>query len=670
MMVVYNVLLASVRFVFNNAQACAGGGAPGCDCGGAGGAGGTSLGGTVVNGNNQTVGYGTYPTLPAGTGAGGSQGVNGNDGYLVITYCIPQAFTFTAASTNVSCFNANDGTGTVNITSGTGPFTYSWNSAPVQTSTATNLPAGSYTVTVSAGACPQTAVVVITEPAQLRDSIVSFTNVSVACGSNGTALDGVKGGSGPYTYSWNTAPVQTVANATNLAAGSYTCTVTDANSCTATATVTIAQPGALTASISATTNVSCNGGANGTATGGVIGGSAPYTYSWNSAPVQTTVTATGLPAGSYTFSVTDANGCTVTAVAVITQPSAIRDSIASITAALCNGQSNGSALDGVKDGTSPYTYAWSNAQTTPTATALAAGSYTVVVTDANGCKDSVVAAVTQPAPLTITAAAFAATCNGICNGSATIIPAGGTGPYTYAWSNAQTGATANNLCAANYSVVVTDANGCVHDTNPLTVTQPPAIVLTKTSTSAFCNQADGSASVTITGGTAPYLYQWSTGAVTTNITNVIPGPYCFGVEDANKCLDFICVIVPNTPGETASVTSTTNVTCNGGTDGTAVGNAVGGTSPYTYAWTGGQTTPTATALAAGPYTLTVTDSTGCHSTAVTTITQPALVVATPLATPATICIGQSSTISATAVGGTAPYTYSWNTGCSNSSSCG
>lgn len=652
-------------------NAGAGGGAPNCDCGGGGGGGGGSVGTTVINGSGQTVGNSGYSTLPAGTGAGGGAGAGGGspggNGYLVISYCVPVSFTLTTTQQNLSCYNSNDGYAVAHVTGGVGPFTYSWSTTPVQTSdSAYGLPAGTYTVTVGNGVtCDQTAIVTITEPAQLRDSIASFTNVSVACGANGSATVGVKGGDGNYTYSWNTTPVQTNATATNLGAGNYTVTVTDAT-CTQTATVTIAQPGALTASITGTTPALCNGTATGTATGSVNGGTGPYVYSWNSAPVQTNATATNLAAGSYTFSVTDANNCTVTAVAVVSQPSAIRDSIAKTINILCNGQTNGQATVGTKNGTGAFTYSWNTApvQTTATATGLGVGSYTVTVADANGCKDSAVATITQPAALELTASPFAATCNNVCNGSATVIPSGGTQPYKYLWSNATSATSANvlNLCAGTYSVVVTDANGCTHDTTNLVVTQPAAISFTKTETAAFCNKADGGATVNITGGTPPYVYAWSNGQTTTQLSNVKPGSYCFGVQDANKCQDSVCVIIGNIPGETASITSTTPTTCNGGSNGKAFGTAIGGTMPYTYSWTTAppQTTDSATGLKAATYTLTVTDSAGCTSTATATVTQPALVVTTVNANPVTICYGGTpSTLTATSTGGNGTYNYIW-----------
>lgn len=569
----------------------------------------------------------------------------------------------TPSSTTSTCGNPN-GTASVTAASGISPYTYLWTGGQT-TTTATGLAQGGYTVTSTDSlGCKATATTIVGGTPALRDSISAFTNVSVACGANGTATVGAKGGGGTYTYSWNTTPVQTNAMATNLGAGSYTVTVNDNTSCTATATVSITQPGALTASISGTTPVSCFGGSNGTATATITGGNSPYSYSWNNGI--TGAKDSMLSAGNYTVSVTDANNCTVTAVATITQPAAIKDSISKTVNILCFGQSNGQATAGVTGGTAGYTYSWNSApvQTSATATNLGIGNYTVTITDNNGCKDSAIATITQPTAVQLSASAFPASCNGLCNGQATVIPTGGTSPYTYLWSNGSTNAGATNLCAGTYSVVVTDFNGCTHDTTNLVVTQPTPIVLTKTENAAFCNQADGSGSATVTGGTPPYIYGWNTTPPQTNLnlTNVPPGTYCFGVQDANKCQDSICVIIGNKPGETASIVSVTPTTCNGGTNGSAIGAATGGTKPYTYAWTTGpvQTSDTAKNLSAAIYTLTVTDSAGCKSTAIATINQPALVVTTVSPSPLTICSGGApGKLTASSTGGNGIYNYIW-----------
>jgi len=651
---------------------CTGGG--GCSnnaiSGGYGGGGGACGSGGGGGGGYSGGGGGGYSFLNGGEGGGGGSynnginqantaGVQSGNGEVIITWKASSATATIGPSTEVSCFGGNNGSATVTATGG-GPYTYSWSTAPVQTTqTATGLSAGTYTATITdALGCTAKDSVTITEPAALRDSIVSFTNVSVACGSNGSATVGVKG-TGPFTYSW--APTGgTNATANNLAAGIYTVNVTSSGGCTTKDSVTITQPPSLTATIPTTVNDLCNGGNTGSATVSVTGGNAPYAYSWNNG--ETSAKDSLLPAGTYTISVTDANGCTVKANVTITQPQPIRDSIAAATNVLCNGGNTGTATEGVKGGTSPYTFTWTNAQTTPTATGLTAGSYTVIVKDLNGCKDSSNITITQPAVLKLTGAAFATSCHGTCDGSVNVIPAGGTGPYKYTWSNSATTANVTNLCAGTYSVIVTDANGCIHDTNPITITQPPAITMTINSTSAYCNQADGSASVTAAGGTPPYKYLWSTGITTTNLSNVPPGTYCCGVQDANNCQDTVCVVVPNTSGEKASIANVVNVTCNGGINGSITGSAAGGTGPYTYSWSTApvQTTQTATGLQSGTYTLTVTDATGCQDTAIATVGEPAPINIT-VAGNGQICIGKTDILTATATGGTGPYTFTWNT---------
>jgi len=209
------------------------------------------------------------------------------------------------------------------------------------TATATGLAAGTYIVTVTdANLCIKTASVTITQPVALT---IGTTQVNVLCNgsSTGTATATPAGGVGPYTYSWNTLPVQTTATATGLAAGTYIVTVTDANLCIKTASVTITQPVALTVGTTQV-NVLCNGSSTGTATATPAGGVGPYTYSWNTLPVQTTATATGLAAGTYIVTVKDANLCIKTASVTITQPVALTVGTTQVNV-LCNGSSTGTA---------------------------------------------------------------------------------------------------------------------------------------------------------------------------------------------------------------------------------------------------------------------------------------------------------------------------------------
>ena len=245
-------------------------------------------------------------------------------------------FTLSSAPTNVSCNGGSNGSATVTATGGNPPFTYLWNPSSQTSATATGLSAGTYTATVTDGnGCTDTVIITITQPPAITIQSGS-SNVLCPGGNSGSATAVVSGGNPGYTYSW--APGgQTSANASNLTAGTYTLTVTDASGCTLTSTVTITQPPPISLSTNVT-NVQCNGGSDGSASASGSGGTSPYFYSWNTAPVQNTATATGLTAGTYIVTVTDAQNCTFTQSVTVTQPPPPPDTLA-ITASLCEGDS-------------------------------------------------------------------------------------------------------------------------------------------------------------------------------------------------------------------------------------------------------------------------------------------------------------------------------------------
>jgi len=305
----------------------------------------------------------------------------------------------TTASTAISCPGAVDGTAMVTPSAGSPPFQHAWNTLPPQTGiTATGLGTGTYTVTTTdANGCTSTAEVTVVDAVPLQ---VTVDATNATCGqTDGIATASVSGGVGPYTYAWNTVPVQNSATALDLGSGAYTVTVADANGCVAQQSVTISSPGAGVLLASAN-DATCNGLADGSANATLTGGEEPVVYAWNTTPVQNTANATGLPAGSWTVTATEANGCISSATVIVEEPAPIQI-LVSTTPASC-GAANGTAIASASGGTGTLSFAWDTdpVQSTATASGLEEGNYTVTTTDANGCSATAVALVEgSPGPV-------------------------------------------------------------------------------------------------------------------------------------------------------------------------------------------------------------------------------------------------------------------------------
>ncbi|MFH1320024.1 MAG: PKD domain-containing protein [Bacteroidota bacterium] len=581
-----------------------------------------------------------------------------------VTITEPAALSLTTGSIDATCGNS-DGYTFVSVTGGTGSYTYLWNDPFMQTNdTAVALSANNYTVTVTdANGCTSSAITSVTD-AGAPTVTITVNDVTCAGDCDGEATVSVAGGMAPYTYLWDDPDSQTDSIATDLCAGSSSVTVTDASNCVAATSVSITEPSHVVASITSSTDISCNGNNDGSAGVTATGGTGSYTYQWDDALLQTTETAVSLTTGTYIVIVTDSFGCSDETTVTITEPAALSLITGSIDASC--GNPDGSAFGSVTGGTGSYTYLWNDPvmQTADTAIALAAGNYTVTVTDVNGCTSSAIASVNNAgAPTTTITSSTDVNCYGDCTGDATVSASGGITPYTYLWNDlsSQTDSTATGLCAGTYYVTVTDFAGCISIANA-NISEPMILSATITgSTDILCyGDSNGSASVTATGGTSPYTYQWNSGDSTDALQGVSAGTYTVIINDANGCLDSATVTITE-PDSISLSTNAIDASC-GQLNGEVSVAASGGTGAYTYQWDdpGSSGTETITGLAAGVYTVTVTDANGCSETASATVSDipggTAVATIDNNVSEYGICDGQAT---ATMIGGTAPYTYLW-----------
>ncbi len=482
---------------------------------------------------------------------------------------------------------------------------------------------------------------------------VSIDPTPITCfGANdGSATANPFGGWEPYTYTWNTG--DTTQTISNLAPGTYSVTVIDIDGAIGIASTVIDEPPAL-GSLFNITPESCPGSSDGLIEVVAFAGTPPYTYLWSNGASSATIN--GLPAGTYSVTVTDANGCTTENSAEVTSsPFGIATTVSSTSAGCNNGL--GTATITPVNGQAPYTYLWSDGQTTATATGLAEGTYTATVTDDNGCTGENSVTVSGGSNIQLFFSASYETCPGSADGTASVNVSGGTGNLSFLWSDGQTFVVASNLSAGTYSVTVTDEEGCTATGSVEVELSPEGIWVMVNTTDADCGQNNGTAYAGVMTGVPPYTYLWSDGQTTQTAINLAPGTYSVTVTDANGCMNDIEVsgVVGQNSNLDVSATAT-DADCDAN-NGTATASVVGGTPPYTYVWSNGGDTQTITDLAPGTYSVTVTDVDGCSgeaSATVETTTPDGGEISTD--DPTEICVGDGADdpINVTLTGNTGP----------------
>ncbi|MCC7332699.1 MAG: gliding motility-associated C-terminal domain-containing protein [Flavobacteriales bacterium] len=519
-------------------------------------------------------------------------GINGTGQYS-INACAGSNFSFTIPSQDI------DAGQTVTLTwnNAISGATFTSNNQQIPTATFSWTPNTGdisqtpycFTVQVADNNCPLNGVQVYSFCITVSGLNLSTTSTAANCGaSNGSASVVATNGTTPYSYQWlPSGGNQPTAN--GLQAGTYNVTVTDALGCSATQSVVVGS-GAANGTINfSSTNVSCFGGNNGSIAANVNGGQQPYTYLWSNGAI--TPTIQGLVAGTYQLTVTTASGCVSTGSVVISQPSNPLLAALSQTPVSCFGGNNGTATVNVFGGTTPYQYLWNTnpSQTGSTASNLLAGNYQIIVTDNNGCQNIQTIEISEPSDLNV-ALNFVehVKCFNTNTGSISVSANGGTSPYQFNWNGWQyTGSTISNLYAGNYSLTVTDNNGC-SQTFSQNITQPSQLVSTLSNVQNIScyGLTDGLIQMAVSGGTLPYSYNWSNGATGNTNSNLGVGTYTGWVSDANGCSSVLSSTITQPP--IISTTVTPDVMICPGAATTLQAQSVGGTGLLSYIWSNGQ----------------------------------------------------------------------------------
>ncbi len=579
---------------------------------------------------NDSICYGTKETLTAS----GASTYNWNNG-------ISNGISFSPSSSNVYYVSGTDANGCTSSASlavvvnplpvvtgsaspdavcagssvtlsGNGAASYSWSSGVTNGISFVPTSSGSYTLTgTSKFGCTNTATVNVTvDP--LPVIAASAFPTAVLCQGSSLALFG----SGGASYAWS-GGVNNAVSFTPAASKTYTVTGIDANGCTNKDSIKVTVHTKVVPTITSA-NTSC-GLKNGMASVMASNGIPPYSYNWSTTPTKSTASVDSLAAGTYVVSVSDSANCAST-VAVSIASSTAPFLTVSTNNSNCGSIGTGSASVTVNGGTAPYRYMWNNGDTLTNNYNLKAATYIITVTDINGCSTFAPAIVSNAnGPKINTLSTVSVKCYGDATGAISINVTGGTAPYQYSWSNGATTASISSLYSGPYQLTVIDADSCT-SVETFTIGQPHAPVAAITSSAkADCGIADGSASVTVIGGSSPYAYSWNNGNTTASDANIIAGIYSVIITDNNGCKDSAHVSVSDKTGPALVMSLSSNATC--GSGGLLSVAASGPNAPFSYAWSNGATTTSISNVPAGNYNVTVTDSKGCTSSTDTTVTE-------------------------------------------------
>jgi gliding motility-associated-like protein len=611
-----------------------------------------------------------------------------------VTEPVPLVTTLVKKENNL-CFGESKGSIQINVAGGTAPYRYAWTGPGGYTSTnkdLTGLLSGTYQVAVTdALLCTSTLSVTITQPTEI---IVTPTLTMVSCpdGKDGAISMTVSGGIPPYVYAW-TGPSgfkSTTKDLSNLSAGNYDLVITDGIGCKITRTfkITAPDPIVITPTISNYNGfqISCKGGSDGVIDLKITGGNGNYKYFWEGPGGF----RSNLPKieklfpGKYEVTVIDSKNCIAKASYDLVAPEELlitKDDVQITDVSCFDGRDGTLTVTIKKASVGPYRYELSGTSVTgfPVSesilsnnlsyqfTGLRAGSYTLRVSDANGCALSELSGlvVSQPsAALGFTIQKTDNLCYRANNGTIRITPTGGTAPYTIRWSNLSQAFSLQNLAPGTYTATLTDAKGCTIAIST-EIKEAPIYDLTETVKNISCfGKKDGSIQLNIIGGKAPIKIQWAHGPQEPTLNNLDKGVYSVVITDAGGCKIERQFVINEPQPLDLSATVSDALDCVDPNSGSINITPFGGTPPYTYNWSNGSKTQNLSAIGPGSYSLELVDVNGCRILKQFTVIRPLPLEVSVVQTTERVCNprGLKSNFKVTVKGGIAPYTVTWNRG--------
>ena len=555
---------------------------------------------------------------------------------------------------HLSCTNSNDGQLSVSGTGGISPYIYSWADTTLLDSTRGQLISSNYIAYLTdSNNCMDSIVVNVSQPLAIEITATINHHLCFADSAASISIDSIYGGVGGYDILWETN--ETTFVIANLYQDSISLNISDSTNCEQYFSFSVLSPEALAISFAAN-QISCFGANDGFINSMISGGVGGYQYLWSNN--DTTANIYNLPQGAYVLSVQDSNGCILSNQVGVSNPNPLISVFSINMPVSCYGGSNGLLAVNSSGGTSPYTYVWSNGDSTSTNDSLNSGMYYLITTDDNNCTNQSSAFVNEPTPISYNSQHIEPSCVGYTDGQVIVNAFGGNAPYHHYWNSVDTLSYIIGSMGV-YTDSILDANNCLLVVSEA-ITDPQDILINPLVLDVSCfGSADGTIQLQISGGNAPYSFNWSNGDTLILTDSLVAATYFVSVSDANTCVKSDSIIV-NQPLSDIQISSIiTNTSCSYSADGMIDISVSGGSTPYTFLWNNSVITEDLINLSAANYSLTVTDASSCVISAQFLVQSPDSIVVAVLVDSVS-CNGMSDAGAAlNIIGGIAPFTIQW-----------